>query len=687
MPTTTDFRDIVANTIGFLSGGFSSAEKVVKPTNLKWLYEFLVHLSSNHQITCSDFAATSNLSGVVAEIAGVKLKSRDIVDLSDVLYKELSWRFEEFFSALSDHDSGLEAFTLRIEMVASLLRCCMTMLPFMVNDLALVEKGRVLLFILRRLMSLDGTYANGDCTSSIAPSLGPSTFACAMLEVFADELLVHRQLFKFLMAIDSRSSRNEMLFKGYAANCDTGTLLEVICAHFILSGFPGLGSDEHLGKMLFWCHENHEVRTPGICLQAALSLLINPVIGSAPKVFQAYLILLTAETIGIGKPDENERVELAPVVSSYFSAFERSIDLYARFVPSLCVDRHHFCASGGHHDALSKSSSHQLTAFDSFLKAGTRDTLHNLIAKLNSDWLTSVRNASLKSNIVVSSVDYVKESLYVFEECHRNKILSILACIVDECFSDANEESSPFPSEGETSHEDMLFLSSILKLMTSSMLQTVWFLQRCPSAPNAYRNSIVKSASHFEELSINVPVGKLLHYKMMATDDVVVKHKESKSMLLHFSGLLSFSYSTRLDFLAKDCLLMIMASLSLFLVQEGSLDALQPAVDSRLQPPFSECPPAEKPPVVSSNSKKIAARMRQIRDKDSRTCNGEAYFMLAGAKPSEYEDLADYVECEHGKDYGSWFRVRRRYRKWRSKKVRSRKLKRRNLMLRLLEGK
>ncbi|CAN1297536.1 hypothetical protein LINPERPRIM_LOCUS23508 [Linum perenne] len=732
MPTPAHFRDVVAKATGFLSDGFSSSEKTVSRSNLKRLYTILVLLSSKNQISRFDFSSTSNPCDAELEIAGLKLKCRDIGNLADTLYKELIRRFDDLASALSDaHEEG-ERHSLNLrgsgfEDVILLLRCCMVMLPLMEYEQKLiVEKGSILLFMLRRLFSVEfdgmGFVAfprEVSCISSITEerlaSRGklnhvPCTFVCAVLEAFADELLVHRFLGKYLMRIDSPSSRSEMLFKFHNANSDIGTVLEVICAHFIISGFDWLAF-EHLAKRLVWFPQSN-VRTSEICMSAALSLLLNPVICSAPKMFQAYSVLLVTEATGVSKPSQSEKEELSSF-ENYFTAFESSVILYARCVPSLCVDEHHFCASG-HHEKLVRPC-HQLD-FDSFLQKGTRDKLYHLISKLNDNLVSSMSNASFGAES--SYVAYVKESLYIFEDSCRNDVLSIITGIIQRCSSDASANSL-FPGKEKTIPEDMFYMASILKLMSSSLLQAIRVLgnPKNPGGPNLCRASVFKIALRFEEFSISLPVQKYLH-KMMGSN--LEKHKESKLMLLHFSGLLFFSYSRRLDFLVKDCLLMIMASLSFLLFQEGSLSALQLAIGSAPQPCLSESPTIHKPPAVRSDSEKVATNFRKIQQTYLRTnvcfekrkrrrrkkttapadtsmeeeeeelCDGEPFFdcVYGGANASsEYEDLTDFVVCMTGRDYDSWFRVRNRFTSWKRQKAKSMRTKRRNKLLECLAGK
>lgn len=54
------------------------------------------------------------------------------------------------------------------------------------------------------------------------------------------------------------------------------------------------------------------------------------------------------------------------------------------------------------------------------------------------------------------------------------------------------------------------------------------------------------------------------------------------------------------------------------------------------------------------------------------TCNGEIFLncVLEGSqKSTEYDDLADFIECKQGKDYSGWLKDREKYRKWKCQKM------------------
>ncbi|CAN6455614.1 unnamed protein product [Victoria cruziana] len=100
--------------------------------------------------------------------------------------------------------------------------------------------------------------------------------------------------------------------------------------------------------------------------------------------------------------------------------------------------------------------------------------------------------------------------------------------------------------------------------------------------------------------------------------------------------------------------------------------------------------------LVVSNMKKIKSRVRrelettgftEREDEDGdKACNGEAFIQPIlgmeekGKRPSDYEELADFIVCKHGKDYKSWLNSRKIFRWWSYEKAAmGRQLKKRKL--------
>ena len=176
--------------------------------NLKRLYALLHHLS-----TLKTPISGSPLD-MKFEKCGLNFKLKDIICLSDILFKQLEARFHGFFSAL--HELNVSAADngkcFLIEELTLLLRCCLVMLVLMEYDQPLlVQKGLGILNLLSRLVTTELSGRNGkssitfkklisrqsvsdDCTTSITeefvaslclwkPSDPRYAYLCAVLEV------------------------------------------------------------------------------------------------------------------------------------------------------------------------------------------------------------------------------------------------------------------------------------------------------------------------------------------------------------------------------------------------------------------------------------------------------------------------------------------------------------------------
>ncbi|XP_065878145.1 uncharacterized protein [Euphorbia lathyris] len=700
------------------------------PADLKRLYVVLVHLSLNSH---------SGLfyPDVASDKFGVNFNFKDIHYLSDVLFKELDQGFEELFSALHDVSAIRVAdIWAKREQLMLHLRCCLVILTLLAfNQQLLIDKGRILLsnlsrlisvqlgfgrngkgyFTIKRSISLECAYVDGDCTASVSEEFvasvssldSPSCYVllCSLLEVFADELLLHESLRGYFMLIDSSSSRSEMLFNLHFGHGNVASALEVISAHFILSV-----TDEHAFansiNRLYWCH-GEDLRTPEISLPAALSLLLNPVVLSAPKLFQAHLISLVAEAINISTA-ENVILD-SQSIKRYLTALERSVMLYGRHISSLDIDNHHF--SGEVSSVKSCGFGKNQLNFESFLLQVTVDKLHHLIAKPNRSWDSYVSKFSFgkNSDLVGPSIAYVKDNMCIFDDAHKYEVLSILNCIILGCSS--GDTTGTLLWKGETIPHDTYFLASVLKLMSSSMLQTIrhaGFSSPLKSKQGVTScmeyNCILDILSCFQQFSVHLSAQNFLSEEVRSH---LARHKENKRMmLLHLLGTLSSSYASGVDFLIKGCLFTIMTLLNLFIIEEGDLNALASQLISRSRSFSSEnverVVARKSSHLISSKFQKIQdlyLRQRSIvhsepRKQDNQaeasvcasvlpsldsapddnveSCNGQTYLKCVlgkNSKVDDFDDLADFIECKGGKDYSGWLKDREKYRRWKYEKM------------------
>jgi hypothetical protein len=409
------------------------------------------------------------------------------------------------------------------------------------------------------------------------------TWKC-YLQVLADELLTSRSLRQYLMLVDVTSSKNEVLFTCHFSHCDIGSVLEVVSAHFVLSVSDEQAFDNFFNSLV-WQHDKC-FRFPELSLTSAISLLLNPIMLSSPKMFQAHVISLVSEAIGIGMASKNLRPDLR-LMDWYLTAFERSVFLYTRHMSSLQMDGNPI---GSKASANLRMLERSQPTFDSYIQQATRDKIDRVVSKSDDLWDSYLHNMffGTKSDLVAGSLLYMKENQQVFDKLCRDEILSILDCIILRAFSDDVSDTVLY-KKGETSSQDIYLLASILKLLSSSLVQAIWCLRHSgnlgclktlenASSCKQY-DFMVGIICCFRQFNICLPVQRFLS-DMMKTN---ARHKESKWMLLHFSGLLSLSFNSGLNFLVKGCISVMMALMNLFVFEEGDLLALRSLLATRLE--------------------------------------------------------------------------------------------------------
>ncbi|CAJ2652149.1 unnamed protein product [Trifolium pratense] len=124
-----------------------------------------------------------------------------------------------------------------------------------------------------------------------------------LFKVFADELLTHQSSRRYLLRADTISSNCEKLFVCRSTDDDIVCVLEVISAHFILSVSNEKAFENFISRLCLHCDE--DVTFPKLGLGPAMTLLLDPVVYSAPKMFQAHVLSLVSEAIGSGLSSDN----------------------------------------------------------------------------------------------------------------------------------------------------------------------------------------------------------------------------------------------------------------------------------------------------------------------------------------------------------------------------------------------
>lgn len=386
--------------------------------------------------------------------------------------------------------------------------------------------------------------------------------------MFVDELLAEGSSRQFLVLAESVITPSERLFLCSVDDYHIEMVLEVMSAHLLLLFSNKQASENALGRLKRW-HCQEEFRVPQLKLRAALSLLQNPIMLSAPKLFQAHLILLVSEAINTGNARHIAGLDLMDC----YLALEKSVLVYKQHM-SAYVDDHPLHSR----DSFPGSSTNvNLPSFSSCIKQVTRAKLDHIIAKSGTLWDLCMQNMTLENNteLLEASYTFLKENPYYRDKSCKDDILSVLIGLTTSAFSDDPTSIGSLDNRKSRSSHDIYLLSSILKLMSVSMFQ---FL-RCfngntlkgISFCKVYNNHLLVVLSCFQQFSVRLPVQSFLHRVMK---DHPMRNKESSWMLLHFSGLLSLCFASRLDFLVKDCLSVMIAVLNLIAL-EGDLPSLR----------------------------------------------------------------------------------------------------------------
>ncbi|KAF4369976.1 hypothetical protein G4B88_016137 [Cannabis sativa] len=533
--------------------------------------------------------------------------------------------------------------------------------------------------------------------------------------VFADELLLHRLLREYLMRVDSASSSSRVLFRSHFVHGYSGSVLEVISVHFILS-LSDEQAFETFPKRLCgrW---GKDFRHPELSLTAAISLL-NPIVLSGPKIFQAHVILLVSEAIAIESSSESFRPNLK-LMTCYLTAFEMSVILYTGYMTNLLMDGHPIGYKGSYADSPMFGRSFQ-SSFECYIQESTSAKIDDLGVKLDSSWNSHVCNMFCKetSELMAEAIAYINNGEQVVDESCKDDILSISSAIIIGSFSDISGDAVLFGKK-ETSPQDVYLLAALLKLMSNSMSAVIWCLRHDANSgslktlANASTckeyDFIVDVIGCFQHFNASLPNQKKMFNLMKAG---LVTHKSSKWILMHFQGLLSLCFASGIDFLVKNCVSMIMTLMNLYAFEDGSLDALRILLVYGAETISSEAPP-DKVSKIPRLSRKIVSNIQKtkstylstesssfshLRSEDekaeatqntsirkSRTesnvgteeeteqsCTGKIFLQCVVENPRnthECDDLLDFIECKEGKDYPHWLKNRSKYRKWKTDKM------------------
>ncbi|KAK9929785.1 hypothetical protein M0R45_026868 [Rubus argutus] len=335
--------------------------------------------------------------------------------------------------------------------------------------------------------------------------------------------------------------------------------------HPVLCAVLEIFADELLMRRLL---RNKNFRGPELSLTAALPLLLNPIMLSAPKMLQTHLILLVSEAIDIDSL-KNARPDLR-LMDCYLTAFERSVVLYTSHMSSSLMDHHPLGVICSHGNSCMLGSYHP--SFESCIQQGTREKIFDRVSHIDS-----LRQLT-KSDLMASSTAYINKNQHIFDESCKDDSLSVLQSIIlGGLSSDVNH--NVFYRKGDSNSQDIYLLASILKLMSSSLMKV---------------NLVLRN-------------GGTLRYPQTLKDTSSLKEYD------FVLGLLSLSFASGIDFLVKGCISIIMAILNLCAFEEGDMVALRSLLDSGSQSVSSELSP-DKGVKKQKSIRKVASNFQNIQN-------------------------------------------------------------------------
>lgn len=355
-------------------------------------------------------------------------------------------------------------------------------------------------------------------------------------------------------------------------------VLEVISAHFVLSVSDEWGINRFPDTM-FWSY-GKEFKIPQLSVTAGMAVLGSSAVYTAPQVLQAHLISLVSECIGIQMPPNNVKLNRI-LLNSYILAFELSVKLHTRH--NLILRMGSWVMEPCILDSLSG------LAFKAYVQPDTYDKLDSLLRKLVDPSHPCFHSlfARPKSYLLNTSMEYIKENNSIIDKSCRDEACLILNCMIGMILhGDMGVKVSHH--QEEIHRQELYLLAAGLKLMSCSLLQVVWFLRCCGTAGGLKTRKDFSQCQEYDLLTTIIscfgkytasqPIQKIL-LGVMGT--CPARHKDTKLVLVHFAGLLSFSFNAGVDFLWKGSIFVMMALMNLLIFEEGNLDALLPLFDHK----------------------------------------------------------------------------------------------------------
>ncbi|KAG0519122.1 hypothetical protein BDA96_09G237000 [Sorghum bicolor] len=522
----------------------------------------------------------------------------------------------------------------------ALLRRCLRLLPLLnAGDPRLAARCcRGLLASLHAILSRDPS-----------PSLLPA------IEAFAESFVSSKQLMTCLVIGTYAAPEGSKVFTEAPPREDKHVMLELVCRHFI-SSLQDDGAFEVFVSALSWSGKVLQ-QTPEISFQGALVLVQRTCFFSLPAVVQGHLLLLMSRCTR----DQN--------LDMHMVAFQYAMELYVRYLPTLCVFNRTGGAKGPQNDLDKKRP------YKSYIKDTTEQKLRSQI-----DCLLLFCKLHSGDDLPISVSDIgrvIEENQHMFHEKFRQQctvdVKSILSSIL--CCAKQKEVLEP---DAEVSDE-IICLAAALRVMGSSMQHILHHFRQMRSAAdkkhNKEYNVIYEIISSLRQYETN----ELHRYDLAITGKCVDRESASVLMFTHFATVSTSCLRRRLGFLWKGCIIMMMMATNL-IAEEESLSTFDLPMDVPKESAVL-CNTKVGISEVSARTKEIILQYNRFRDKgrhfyadgislgtpeecNSRVgkANGQRFFECHPEySGNSWDDILDCVECEEGKDYSNALKQQQKF--------------------------
>ncbi|XP_057252158.1 uncharacterized protein LOC104898647 isoform X2 [Beta vulgaris subsp. vulgaris] len=648
--------------------------KSLKPI-LKLLYSLIC--------SCLSYEVCQGNRDINAARNSFKLEFEEIVTVSASLFKELHERLLCCSDDASvDLDVGLDITRVdgedSREELLLLLRCCILMVRLHPYDQILTKQFQVVVALLRKLclqslltskerglIKLNKPISShricGSCTnsSSLNSSVQSSDlylcFLQKMLEVYLDEVFVD-QPFRECIAISTSSTHHSL---SLYSSIQIEIVLEVIAAHFLMS----ISGKDHVlqtfTESLIWT-EKRVLSSPEVSLAVASSLINHPVMTSSPILLLSHLISLVSEVIGICVFPEKGGPKVR-FVNIYLSTFHDSVNLYCEHMSKLMTGS---CSS----------RRTVLRPFNSHFQSEIHDRFNLMHVDLDNAWRKQSSSMFKKTiySMAVDAISYLKMNLCIVDDTSRDDVFSILSSLISRLISVEIDEVL-LQKFKEITMQDFCLLASILKLMSSSLLQASCCFDKKSCLAALFKrkdalpgySSLAGLMSFFVQYNFRIPI-QVQQFIVDALKPHLSTYEELEFMLVHFAGFLLLCIVGGMHILMRGCL-------SFMLVLLNTL-----ALESRTESPTCVVPQATVSGSVAGSSNsfgrsqttsslRVASNFRRERRKllrevtapevseisDEETCNGELYLRCLLKNREEISELADFIECKPWRDYNA----------------------------------